>query len=143
MGGYAAPAGAYTVPDATVRPSRVLGLTALILAIVAAVVTPLIVGITAFAIGRSLPYGITGANDLSVLSPVRDQVLWAELSFWVGTVLGIAAIVMGIIAIRKKQGRGPGIAAIVVAAVAAVIFFVVLFAAFVTGTTEGFATYTS
>ncbi|PRA79536.1 hypothetical protein CQ045_15240 [Microbacterium sp. MYb66] len=144
VGGYAAPAGAYTVPETAARPSGFLGMLALGLALVAAIVTPIVAGINAFEIGRLLPQGIsTSRGDLSALSPARDQVLWAELSFWGGTILGIAAIVLGIIAIRKKQGRGTGIAALVVAVFAAVIFFVVLGIAFATGGAAGFATYTS
>lgn len=69
--------------------------------------------------------------------------LWAELSFWFGTVLGIAAIVVGIIAIAKKKGRGAGIAALIVAVLAAVIFFIVLVAALAAGGAAGFATYTT
>jgi len=107
-------------------------------------VTPIIAGISAFEIGRVLPTGVTTTTgDLSILSPVRDQVLWAELSFWIGTILGIAAIVIGIIAIRKKQGRGAGIAAIVVAVLAVVIFFVVLVIALGAGSAAGFASYTA
>lgn len=145
VGGYAAPSGGYTVPAAAPRASGLLGILALIFAVVAAVVTPIVVGITGFEIGRRLPQGISTTSDdlLSVLSPARDQVLWAELSFWTGTILGIAAIVIGIIAIRKKQGRGAGIAALVVAVIAPMIFFVVLTIAFSTGSAAGFIDYTS
>jgi hypothetical protein len=145
VGGYAAPAGAYAVPDASPRASGFLGLLALILAVVAAVVTPIVVGVASFEIGRRLPQGISTTSDdvLSVLSPARDQVLWAELSFWAGTILGIAAIVIGIIAIRKKQGRGAGIAALVVAVIAPMIFFVVLTIAFSTGSAAGFIDFAS
>ncbi len=145
MGGYSAPAGAYTVPDAAPRASGFLGILALIFAIVAAVVTPIIAGVAGFEIGRRLPEGISTTSDdvLSVLSPARDQVLWAELSFWTGTILGIAAIVIGIIAIRRKQGRGAGIAALVVAVVAPMIFFVVLSVAFSTGGAAGFVGFVS
>lgn len=145
VGGYAVPAGSYAVPDAAPRASGLLGILALIFAIVAAVVTPIVVGVAGFEIGRRLPEGISTTNDdiLSVLSPARDQVLWAELSFWTGTILGIAAIVIGIIAIRKKQGRGPGIAALVVAAIAPMIFFVVLTVAFSTGGAAGFVDFAS
>ncbi|WP_223628408.1 hypothetical protein [Microbacterium sp. EST19A] len=145
VGGYSAPAGAYTVPDAAPRASGFLGILALIFAIVAAVVTPIIAGVAGFEIGRRLPEGISTTSDdvLSVLSPARDQVLWAELSFWTGTILGIAAIVIGIIAIRRKQGRGAGIAALVVAVVAPMIFFVVLSVAFSTGGAAGFVGFVS
>lgn len=145
VGGYAAPAGSYSAPDATVRPSGLFGTIALVLALVAAVVTPIIAGIAAFEIGRVIPQGVTTTTteDLSVLSPARDQVLWAELSFWIGTILGIAAIVLGIIAIAKRRGRGAGIAALVVAALGAVIFFVVLVAALAAGSATSFSTYTS
>ena len=138
-----APAGAYAVADTT-RPPGFLGLLALILALVAAVVTPIIVGINAFAIGRILPPGISAnSGDLSIFSPARDLVLWAELSFWTGAILGIAAIVIGIIAIRRKQGRGAGIAALVVAVLAAVIFFLVLVVALGAGSAAGLAGFTA
>lgn len=145
VGGYAAPAGHYTAPDTTARPSGLFGTIALVLALLAAVVTPVIAGIAAFEIGRVLPQGVTTTTteDLSVLSPARDQVLWAELSFWIGTILGVAAIVLGIIAIAKRRGRGTGIAALVVAVLGAVIFFVVLVAALAAGSAAGFATYQS
>lgn len=145
VGGYAAPAGSYTAPDTTARPSGLFGTISLVLALLAAVVTPIIAGIAAFEIGHVLPQGVTTTTteDLSVLSPARDQVLWAELSFWIGTILGIAAIVLGIIAIAKRRGRGTGIAAVVVAVLGAVIFFTVLVAALAAGSAAGFATYTS
>lgn len=145
VGGYSAPAGSYAVPEATPRASGFLGILALILAVVAAVVTPIVAGVAGFEIGRRLPQGISTTSDdvLSVLSPARDQVLWAELSFWTGTILGIAAIVIGIIAIRKKQGRGPGIGALVVAALGPIIYFVVLLIAFSTGSAAGFIDFAS
>ena len=57
---------------------------------------------------------------------MRDQVLWAEVSFWAGTALGVFALVAGIIAIVKRRGRGPGIAAVIVAVIAPGIYFGVL-----------------
>jgi uncharacterized membrane protein len=65
-------------------------------------------------------------DSLAFLAPARDQVLWAEISLWTGSILGIAAIVLGIIAIVRKRGRGKGIAAVVIAVVAPAICFVVL-----------------
>lgn len=137
--------GTYAVPETAPRPSAVLGVVALVLSLVAAVVPAILVGISAFEIGRVLPQGVTTttSDDLSLLSPARDQVLWAELSFWLGTILGIAAIVLGIIAIAKKKGRGAGIAALVVAVVGVVLFFIVLVTALAAGSTAGFTTYTS
>jgi len=137
--------GTYAVPETAPRPSAVLGVVALVLSLVAAVVPAILVGISAFEIGRVLPQGVTTttSDDLSLLSPARDQVLWAELSFWLGTILGIAAIVLGIIAIAKKKDRGAGIAALVVAVVGVVLFFIVLVTALAAGSTAGFTTYTS
>ncbi|WP_447913188.1 hypothetical protein [Microbacterium phyllosphaerae] len=140
VGGYAAPAGAYQAPAMEQKKSGLLGILALIFSIVAAVVTPIVAGIAGFEIGRRIPGGLdtTDPDFLSILSPARDQVLWAELSFWTGTILGIAAIVIGILAIRKKQARGAGIGALVVAVLGPIIFWVVLFVAVSTGTATGF-----
>lgn len=144
VGGYAAPAGTYTAPEAAPKRSGVLGLLALGLSILAAVVMPVIGGVSAFEVGRRIPQGISGSTgDLGFLSPARDQVLWTELSFWAGTVLGIAAIVLGIIAIRKRQGRGAGIAGLIVAVLGAIIFFVAVFTAFAIGGAAGYATFTT
>ncbi|MDR6142216.1 hypothetical protein QE375_001770 [Microbacterium foliorum] len=140
VGGYTAPAGAYQAPITGEKKSGLMGILALILAIVAAVVTPIVAGVAGFDIGRRLPGGLdtTDPDFLSVLSPARDQVLWAEISFWTGTILGIAAIVIGIIAIRKKQARGAGITALVVAVLGPIIFWVVLLVTLSTGTATGF-----
>lgn len=144
VGGYAAPAGMYTAPEAAPKRSGVFGLLALALSIVAAVVMPIIGGVSAFEVGRRIPQGISGStSDLGFLSPARDQVLWTELSFWGGTVLGIAAIVLGIIAIRRRQGRGAGIAALVVAVLGVILFFLAVFTAFAIGGAAGYATFTT
>jgi len=60
-------------------------------------------------------------GDLRALSPVRTEVLVGEVAFWVCTILAIASIVLGVIAIARRSGRGLGIAAIVVAVVAPVL----------------------
>lgn len=140
MGGYAPSPGGYQVPEVPARKSGFLGILALVLAIVAGVVVPIVAGVAGFEIGVRIPSGID-TNDpelLSTLSPARDQVLWAEIAFWAGTVLGIAAIVIGILGIVRRQGRGAGIAALVVAAIAPVIFWVVLVVTIATGTASGF-----
>ena len=140
VGGYAAPSGAYQVPRPTEKKSALLGILSLIFAAVSSVVTPIVVGVAGYEIGRRIPSGLDTTNPdfLSLLSPARDQVLWAEISFWTGTILGIAAIVVGIIAIRRNQGRGAGIAALVVAVLGPIIFWVVLLFAVSTGTAAGF-----
>lgn len=143
VGGYAAPSGSYVTPEATPRRSAVLGLVSLVLALVAAVVTPIVAGVTSFEIGRRIPEAITQAtgdvNSLAFLSPARDQVLGAELAFWAGTVLGVVAIVLGILAIVRKQGRGQGIAGLIVAVIAPMIFFVVVALAITLGGASGAA----
>ncbi len=121
-----------------------LGVLALLMALIAGVVLPIIAGFSAWAIGYGIP---DSASDLSsqdfeslaFLSPVRDQVFWAELSFWSATILGVAAIVTGILAIVKGRGRGQGIAALIVAVVAPAIYFTVAFVALSVGAAAGVA----
>ncbi|WP_341941680.1 hypothetical protein [Microbacterium sp. LWH10-1.2] len=141
VGGYAAPAGAYAAPEAaSAKPSGLLGTLSLIFAVVAAIVIPIIAGVSGFEIGRHLPSSGFDASDpefLSLLSPARDQVLWTEISFWVGTVLGIAAIVVGIIAIAKKKRRGLGIAGLILAVIGAGGFWVILLFSVSIGTATG------
>ncbi len=135
-GYYAAPSGAfvgpawgYTAPPAPVPPaSRAPGLTALVLSLVAAVVAPIVMAVAAWQMGAILgttdpDYLAASANDLRILSPVRTQVLWAEIGFWIGTLTGIAAIVFGIIGIARRRGRGMGITALILAILGPVIAF--------------------
>jgi hypothetical protein len=114
-----------------------LGVVALILAIVAAVIAPLAAAIAGFQIGVGTgdQLGTMSGSDVdwSILSPVREWVLLAEVSFWAGTVLGIWAIVQGIIAIAKRRGRGPGIAAVVVAVIGPLLYGVALWGFFAAG----------
>jgi hypothetical protein len=144
VGGYAAPQGGYVAPEAGAQASGgFLGILALILGGIAAIVIPIIAGIAGFEIGVRIPSGID-TNDpdlLSTLSPARTQVLWAEISFWAGTALGIAAIVIGIIAIRKKQRRALGIVGLVLAVLGAGIFWIVLVITLSAGTATGFVNY--
>lgn len=142
VGGYTQPAGGYAVPDTAPRKSGLLGVLALLFSLVAAVVTPIVVGVATYEIGRRIPEAATRVDDfdsLAWLSPARDQVLWAELSFWTGTILGIVAIVVGILAIVRKQGRGQGIAALIISAVGPVIFFLVVLVALTLGGAAGAA----
>ncbi|WEK60339.1 MAG: hypothetical protein P0Y60_13600 [Candidatus Microbacterium colombiense] len=142
VGGYAVATGDYSAPEVAPRRSGLLGILALIFSLVAAVVTPLVVGVATYEIGRRIPGAVTQVEDfdsLAFLSPARDQVLWAEISFWTGTVLGIAAIVIGIMAIARRQGRAQGIAALIVSVIAPVIFFVVVLVALTVGGAAGTA----
>src|SRR5690606_12110736 len=111
--------------------SPLLGVIAIVLSSIAAVVAPILAGTAGYRIGAGLPSIMIdidrAGDDLSFLSPVRDQVLWGEIGFWIGTLAGIAAIVLGIIAIVQQKGRGWGIAALIVSVLAPVIFFIVLF----------------
>ncbi|MGO1798426.1 MAG: hypothetical protein ACTH2E_01445 [Microbacterium sp.] len=145
VGGYAAPQGAYQAPQRAEPQSATLGVVAFVLSIVAAVVAPIIGGIAGYQIGHGLPTVMehidTTTSDLSFLSPVRDQVLMGEIGFWVGTLAGLAAIVLGIIAIAKRRGRVWGIVALIVAALAPMIFFFVLSITLGVGASTGAVMY--
>lgn len=128
---YAAPpyAGALAAPrDAG---GRGLGVTALVLSLVATVGAAIAVAVAGFGIGmgagREIALNPIDADfDWSMLAPVRDQVLLGEIAFWLGTVIGVWALVQGIVAIVKNRGRGAGIAAVVIAALGPIVFFVAL-----------------
>ena len=97
------------------------------LALVAAVGASILAALASFNIGlgtgREIAMRALDADfDWSILSPVRDWVLLGEVSFWAGTVLGITALVLGIVAIVTRRGRGTGIAAVVIAALGPVAF---------------------
>lgn len=131
-------------PPAAPR-GRAVGVVALVLALVALIVTPIVGAVSAFAVGAAYGTGMNGAFtaadadtaeiDWSLLSPARDALLWGEIAFWAGTALGVWAIAQGIVAIVKRRGRGPGIAAVAAAAVAFFVFGIAAFMAFVGGLT--------
>ncbi len=135
--GYAPPAGYPVAPaaasavahgaSAPAKRSSALGFVALALALAATIGASLFAAIASFNIGlgagreiSSRPF--TGDFDWGVLAPVRDWVLMGEVSFWVGTAIGVWALVQGIIAIVKGRGRGAGIAAVVIAALGPIAF---------------------
>lgn len=136
VGGYQAPVGGYTVPPVAPPASRMLGVFALIAALLAAIVVPILGGVFGFEIGTRVRAADleSAADDLSILSPARMQVLWAEIAFWSGTVLGVLAIVLGIIATAKRRGRGLGIFAMVLAALGPAFFFLATFVMMGVGT---------
>lgn len=136
-----APQGAYVAPYAVPRPpsagiqppepaakGRTLGIGALALALLAAVGASAVGAASAWQLGFTAGRGSASAPldadfDWSVLAPVREWALAGEVSLWVGTALGIAAIVTGIIALVTQRGRVPGMIAVVVAALGPIVFF--------------------
>ena len=113
--GYQSVAGPYTPPPSPRGPSAV-GIWALVLALAALLIPSVIGAVSGYAIGfglaesGALDYLDGDIDSLAFLAPVREQVLWAEIAFWLGTVLGVWAIVQGIVAISRRRGRGQGIA---------------------------------
>lgn len=131
-------------PQAEPRRPAVVGIVAFVVALIATLGASLAGAIAAYRIGfgtgtamASQP--LAGDFDWSVLSPVRDAVLAGEVSFWVGTGLGLWALVQGAIAIVRGTGRGFGIAAVVLAALGPIAFFTAVQIALAVGrATSGF-----
>ncbi|MDF2666398.1 MAG: Tfp pilus assembly protein PilP [Microbacterium sp.] len=123
---YVAPATGTLLAPPPPKKRRPLGAFALVAGILSMVLAPAVAGFAAFRVGRGAGSQVVaqgGQNlDLRVLSPVRDLVLVVEVAFWTGTVLGIAALVVGIIATARNSGRPMGIVAIVLAALGPFIF---------------------
>lgn len=143
--GYGAPA-AYAPPPsygaAAPRGSSALGLFSMWAALIAAVGASIVGAIAGWNIGLGVGTEFSSnpleANfDWSILSPVRGWVLTGEIAFWTGTVLGICAIVLGIVAIVKNQGRGAGIAAVIIAALGPIVFAVGVQVLIATGLAAG------
>ncbi|AZS37336.1 hypothetical protein CVS47_01971 [Microbacterium lemovicicum] len=113
----AAPTGTFA-PAVEAERGRALGTVALVLALIAFVVPTVIAAAAGYDIGvglgREVPSVSSDTFDLGLLTPVRGSVLLAEVAFWGGTVLGVWAIVQGIVAAVRNRGRGAGIAAIVI-----------------------------
>lgn len=137
----------YTQPTAQTAGapavSRTLGVIALIVAIVGVVVSLVGAGVAGSAIGagvgEAFANSVPGAPlDAHIFSPVRDWVLVGEISFWAGTILGTWALVQGVIAIAARRGLGQGIAAVVIAALGPVVYFVALAVMFSTGSVAAF-----
>lgn len=141
---YVAPAtGTLLAPPPKTRKRRPLGAFALVAGILSMLVAPAVAGFAAFRVGRGAGARIVaqgGQNlDLRVLTPVRDLVLVVEIAFWSGTALGIAALVVGIIATARDRGRPMGIVAIVLATLGPLVFGALVAVALVAGagTTTG------
>jgi hypothetical protein len=122
-----------------------LGVVALIAALVALIVPAIFAAINGMTIGSVI--GQTGldalsvSSNLAVLSPVRDEVLWAELAFWFGTILGVWAIIQGIVATVQRRGRGAGITAIIIAVIAPGAYFTALFVGLTMGVVSNAAPF--
>ena len=118
------------------QPSKALGIAALVLALAALVGGASVLAVAGVPIGAQLARAqLTGTPefDLSQLSPVRDAVLTAEIAVWVATAFGVWALLQGIVAIARRRGRGAGIAAVAIAAIAPVIVSGALLLGFVLG----------
>jgi hypothetical protein len=148
---YVAPYAAPRHPQfaAAVTPTETprgpwLGIVALLAALAAAIIAPIVGAVAGFRIGMGAGTAIAmrpvdAPWDWRVLTPVRDWVLMGEMSFWLGTALGVWAIVQGVIAIIKARGRGAGIAAVIIAILG---FFAFVFAVWFT-VLAGFASGSS
>lgn len=132
-----APTAPYGESAATPTPSPSLGLAALVLALVGVVVSIVLSAATGLAAAEGAVRHASGfASDelqymseqelLGLLTPVRGLVLWAEVGYWIGTVSGLAALGLGIAAIVTRRGRGRGIAAVVVAGAAPLVYGVIV-----------------
>jgi hypothetical protein len=106
---------------------------ALLLALIAVVLLTIVGAVLAWQVGHGIGSSTdlaslesrVAADDLSILTPVRDLVLWVEITTWTATALGIWALVQGIVAIARRRGRGPGIAAVVIAAIGPFVYGIV------------------
>ncbi len=121
------PAGGIPAPSAPPL-SPAPGFIALALALLATLGATIVGAVAAWQIGLGAGKAIASRPvdadfDWSILSPVRDHVLTGEISLWVGTAVGIAALIVGIIAIIKNRGRIPGMIAVVIAALGPIAYF--------------------
>lgn len=142
---YTVPGGVFAAPyrgpvpppmprGPVVPPPPVLGVVALVLALAATVAGSFVAAIAALQIGEVTGAAIAagasaGGIPWASLAPVRGAVLVGEVTFWVGTVLGVWALVQGIVAIVQRRGRGAAIAAVVVAALGPAVFTVAVLTA--------------
>jgi hypothetical protein len=132
---------AYGTP-VPVKRSSVLGVVALALAIIATVGASVLGAIASFRIGLGAGRELTSRPldadfDWSILAPVREWVQLGEVAFWVGTALGVWALVQGVVAIVTARGRGAGIAAVIIAALGPIAFGAVVQGFLTAGLTAG------
>ncbi len=99
---------------------RLLGIVALIAAVVVVVAATVIAFLGGYPIGvaggRALAEAPVGQGiDPTWIAPLQGWVLVVEITFWIGTLGGLWALIQGLIAIATHRGREFGIAAAVVA----------------------------
>jgi hypothetical protein len=139
---YAQPApGVYAPPPPPVR-RRTLGVVARLVAVITVPVASVVGAIAGWRVGLGTGKELAGrprgaAVDLSVLTPVRYDVLLGEVAFWVATALGVWAVVQGIVAIVRARGRGQGIAAVIVAGLGPLVFGAAVFVLLTAGMGAG------
>lgn len=126
-------------PVASGARSAMLGIVALVLAIVAVVASVAVAALAGAAVGAGVGEAIANTTpgaplDAHLFSPVRGWVLAGEIAFWAGTVLGTWALVQGIIAIASRRGLGQGIAAVTIAVIGPVAYFLAIAVMFSSGT---------
>jgi hypothetical protein len=143
-GAFSGPAGGYAAPVAPTAPPAGrpgLGRMALLLSLLATVVLTIVGAVLAWQVGHGIGSSADltslenriSSEDLSILTPVRDLILWVEITTWTATALGIWALVQGIVAIAKQRGRGPGIAAVIIAALGPFVYGLVGYIVFIVG----------
>ncbi|WP_295011576.1 hypothetical protein [uncultured Microbacterium sp.] len=145
-GAFAGPAGGYAIAAPAMPERPGLGRFALALSLFATVVLSGVAVVLAAQIaegaGASIDTATLESGSLSFLTPVRDLVLWLEITGWAATAIGIWALIQGIVATVRRRGRGTGIAAIVVSAIGPfVFFFLVWIGVFIGGATAAASRY--
>lgn len=143
-GAFAGPAAGYAAPyapAATPPHGPALGRIALILSLVATVALTAVAAVLAWQIARGASASVSVSSfesgSLAFLTPVRDLVLWFEITGWTATAIGIWALVQGIVSIAKRRGRGAGIAAVIIAGIGPVVFVGVAYLAVLLGAVVG------
>lgn len=114
------------------KGTNTLGLIAFVAGIFVLVVSPIVSGIIGGSLGGYVTPGETfsqgfaqGSSDASANPAIALGGLAMVIQVILGTLIGVWAIVQGIIAIRLNRGRVFGILAIVFGAVAPVLSFIV------------------
>ncbi|MGW9114388.1 hypothetical protein [Microbacterium sp. NPDC055683] len=123
--------------------SKAAGRVALLLSLLSLIGGAVVLAVCLFLVGvqseRSgfLETAAAEDPDWTLLAPVRDAVMTAEITWWVATALGIWALVQGIVAIARRRGRGAGIAAVVIAVLAPIVVGTIAFIGFAAGLAGG------